>query len=284
MCLLLSRLFSSCDIFSSAEMPSFADSKVKMDHRHDAELREMFQRISFSQSLQPFNPHPKNEAAVYRKASQQDIGSLMQRNALLLSRVFIKNAKAAQLAEPFKGHREIRILDIGCGNALSLMGIFAYFGSDRVRYTGIDINDRKITECQQAYSQFRSVSFFHCDARSVTSVEQYDIVLVQHANILYEANVFTEVFRRATGFLHPKGTLYATFYYKEEADYFYQTILPQMSMKGTMYKNTCYKLPILDVLRNLSYCPEWYSFKSVPTDYSASSCYDASSCTQVRNS
>lgn len=101
------------------QLPSFADGAVDLDHRFDSELERYSQRVSFPAHLQGYNPAPQMEAAVFQQLHGTLKGNMLQRNALLLSRLFIKNADTVGLNVRFQNHARVRILDCISGNALN---------------------------------------------------------------------------------------------------------------------------------------------------------------------
>lgn len=251
-------------------VPPLSDHCVPMDRSHDQQLHAWFSAIEFCDELKQHNPLPCNEERVLRPLSPSERGDMLMRNAHLLSKVFIHNANACQLAECFRGKTSIRILDVGCGYSLSLLGILAYFGSMRLEYLGIDIDQSKIAACQQTYSQFPMVRFSVQDAKALPRNESFDLVLIQHPYLVQypilpnDRALFKDFFGNAHTLLTKGGRLYSTFYYQSEADYFKREIVSNMVLQGELKKNDCYKTQLYHLLANECYVPENYSFLSSP--------------------
>ena len=242
-----------------------------MNHDYDDLLLSFYHQLHLPQKLARFNPAPADEMKTYQNMVGASAGNMLQSNFLLLSRVFIKNAKAFALADNFSRHKEIKILDIGCKNAPNLMGVFAYFSADKVNYTGVDKSAADIDDAKKAYQKFNhQVEFVAADALHILQdkhyEEKFDLVLIQHPNIEDPdaCKIFKEIIIRAARVLANEGVIYITFYYQKEVEFFQKNILPQMPLAGQLKKNL---LPADGVLLNRhtqqTYFPENYSFMSV---------------------
>lgn len=225
---------------STTRMPSTFDQfKIDMAHNYDDVLEKLFQRLHFHPAIKDYNPEPHEEA----KAFQEIGGSMVDKNARLLSRIFIKNAEKAQLKESFADIKLINILDIGCGNAHNLMGIFAYLGEENVNYSGVDLDSKKIHEAQQTYREFKNTEFINEDALTVLTdaknVNKFDLVLIQHPNLTTSStlNDFIEILLRADKVCAAGGRIYITFYYQHEIKFFNKHVKPNMNLEGTIYLN-----------------------------------------------
>lgn len=266
----LSRFLKWCGFFpDKPKLPSFGDGIVELDHEFDVEMNALFQKIIFPETVRKYNPKPEIEKQVFI-ANPYSRGEMLQRNALLLSRLFIRNAKRSRLAEYFKNKTKIRILDLGCGNGSpSLMGILAYLGMERVEYVGVDLNKTRIIESQRAYKEFPNVTFINQDILEILRQDQhyksYDLVLIQHPNIESPSarDAFAKCFVAAEKVLAEGGIIYSTFYYESEVEYFRNYILPKMGeMKGTITRNASYDKPFINRHSGEAYFPENYSFIS----------------------
>lgn len=244
-------------------LPSFADGVVELDHRFDHLLKKYAKGVHHPQVFQRYNPPPEEELATFQRLDARERGNMLQRNSLLLSRLFIKNAASMGVAEAFRHHTTLRLLDIGCGYAPNLLGILAYFGLERVEYIGIDNDQERIEACNACYRDFPRVRFEKLDATKLGQTHGlFDLILIQHPNIEspYVRDAFDTIYKQASSQLKPQGRVYSTFYYDAEAIYFSQKIMPQLP-PGALRQNTSFKAKILG-LNQAVYCPENYSFFS----------------------
>ena len=93
---------------------------------------------------------------------------MLVRNFLLLSRLFIRNAKLMNLSLHFSEKKQINILDLGCDNAPNLLGILALFGKDKIKYVGVDYYKPSIDESVKIYANLMAeadITFIQQDAR-----------------------------------------------------------------------------------------------------------------------
>jgi hypothetical protein len=244
------RALTTLGIFPNSSnpgfLPSFADDLVNLDHSLDAILIELFKHIDMSKSLQPrFNPEPTSEKSKYDSLASVQQQEMLFRNILLLSRLFIRNAKIMNLVEQFADKEQINILDLGCGNAPNLLGILAMFGVNRVNYVGVDVYRPCIEECYNVYGKLKShakILFLEENAKtflkSPKNMRKFDLVLIQHPNLRDEIfkPIFTEIILQAQNAVATGGLLYSTFYSQSEADYFRERILPHMpQMQGSNF-------------------------------------------------
>lgn len=202
------------------------------------------------------------------------------RNAYLRSRLFVKNAKQQGLSVSSKD--KIFILDVGCENALSLAGIIAYFGKDKIQYVGIDNNELSIQQCKNIYADFENVEFIHADGRQYLNDHQgmFDVILFQHPNLSSpDPRVimsFKNMLIAAQHSLRDHGLLYLTFYYDCEVTLFNEAIKQQIAL-GFESEPVCthqFKSPILVDRRfvvgssssepYVSFSPENYVLTSLP--------------------
>ena len=146
----------------------------------------LYQKADYSQcEFAKYNPPFECESEVFNlpeNSNHKFIGTMLQRNAFLLSRLFIKNSNFT----PTSG--KTKFLDIGCGIALDLPGIYACSGGeDNVDYLGVDIDSAMISQNQHIYRNYINTKFIAENAVKVlTSPEnkhKFDVILVQHPNI-----------------------------------------------------------------------------------------------------
>lgn len=260
------RLLKYCGFFPDHKLPSFADNEVAMDHSHDEILQNLFKKIQPPKELSTLNPAPELELKAIPKEKR---GEAVQRNFLLLSRIFIRTAKALKLKESFKDIPKIRVLDVGCGNAPNLLGILALLGINNVEYVGVDNNPDRIAECKKTYQNIENITFISQDALKMLKEEKYqnsfNLVLIQHPNIesLEVRHVFANCFAQAQKVLAQGGILYSTFYYERECQYFYENILPmQGAMQGRLVHSNCFSRFLLNRNTGQAYVPENYTFIS----------------------
>lgn len=267
----ISRLYKTCStFFCRKKLSSFADKLVKMNHDYDELLELLFKKIKPTLSYQSYNPAPNNEHTVFYAHSSNERGRMLENNILLRSRVFIENARARQLTDSFQTSKTIRIIDIGCGYAHALLGILAYFGVEKVEYTGIDLDPNRIAECQKAYSEFKSVKF-SCQngldfLEDKKNHDKFDVALMLHPNIESEIcrQAFTKMFLNVNKVLALGGKLYSTLFYPSEAAYFKANVLPHMSLRGHLQQQACYRMFFQNRHTSEIYCPENFVYASGP--------------------
>ena len=237
------RKLSNLGLFSSKTnnilYPSFADGLVNLDHSLDEKLIELYSQIDLQQSeWKSFNPVPDCEITHFNSLSRYNQQEILVRNILLLSRLFIRNARLMNLPVNFSKNEKINILDLGCDFSPNLIGILAIFGIERVKYVGVDFYKPSIDECENIYKKLSScakIKFIQQDARDFLLDSEYkqkfDLVLVQHPNLQSDdfKPIFKNIFLQINNVLSPGGILYSTFYTKKEVDYFSNHILPEMT-------------------------------------------------------
>lgn len=264
----LCSLFDCCGLICrrGIYLPSFAERMSRIDHSYDEALLGCFKQLQFSKEALPYNPAPSEERAAFRELG----GNMFEKNYLLRSRIFIHNAKALQLNTLFDKKTPIRILDLGCGTAPTLMGILTYFGLDRVEYLGVDNNAKRMAESATTYKNFAKVKFVDQDGlkflQDGSYKDHFDVVLIQHPNIEspFARETFARLFKDAANVLAPGGVIYSTFYYTHEIEFFKKEVLPTMGrMQGSIRLNRDFFIGFLQNRHTGDYyIPENYCFLS----------------------
>ena len=250
------------------------DFVVNLDSKFDSLVFALYQKADYSQcEFAKYNPPFECESEVFNlpeNSNHKFIGTMLQRNAFLLSRLFIKNSNFT----PTSG--KTKFLDIGCGIALDLPGIYACSGGeDNVDYLGVDIDSAMISQNQHIYRNYINTKFIAENAVKVlTSPEnkhKFDVILVQHPNICtwHSSEGFKNIFKHIIEALAPGGKIYITFYYDYEVDYFNKNILPSLNEKIPFHaitKNNRYYHSLVYNYegRQVKYTPEQFSLQSFP--------------------
>lgn len=262
-----------CKRSKDASLPSFADNFLNISHEFDEELVILFDQITIPTSLSLYNPDPEDEPERFRSLSLGLPGKMLQKNILLASRVFITNADVCGLANQFAKNDTVRILDIGCGNALNLLGILALFRNNKIEYLGVDIDEVCINECELTYGKLENVSFRNLNALELFNDHQnhtaFDLVLMQHPNLVdrKQSRDFKILLTKSKELLKDQGILYCTLYHDIEAELFQKELLEQL-FGGNLYHSTVYKtVQLVSENSGARFAPEQFIFMSDPKGF-----------------
>lgn len=212
-------LFSNAD--SQQSQHTFAANNVSLCYDYDAQLLSMHKKIDFPTGMYGLNPAPEEEAKWFAEHAVIDKNNMLQKNILLLSRVFLNNARQQELSTHFADYPEITVIDIGCGHASFLLGLLAYLGDGRIiNYVGIDSNKKNIELCRQAYAclhndririDFEMVGVNELSGYSLEKTA--DLVLVSSAAGYASHDLCVSV----DNFLAHNGIAYFNFLFRENA-------------------------------------------------------------------
>lgn len=233
----LAPLLKAFGLFQQPLLPSFFDGSLRIDHDHDAELQTLFASITVPPTFARYNPPPAMESSAFARCP--DKGNMIQRNMLLMSRLFIQHARELNLGQAFQHRQQIAIVDIGCGAAPTLPGILAYFNKlgIKVNYLGVDIDGGMITECQSSYGNLPNVSFVRQNIQELikdkTHQHRFDLILCQHPDLEnpHVRPVFLQFFLHHKNLLADGGICYSTLYYASEKSVFEQEVISQIGGK-----------------------------------------------------
>ena len=166
------------------------------------------------------------------------------------------NVLKSNLAEKFRKMQKttITVLDLACGRSPSLLVFRKYFLENKIaiKYIGVDTNADQLRESSDLFQtslKLPDVSFYHLDASKPSNLSDLlpkqgaDLIICQHPEPFgeYGNQVQTMLEETLPHYLSLEGSIYASFYAKDEYEIFCQLVLKDKQQEKALFIENNYE-------------------------------------------
>lgn len=120
-------------------------------------------------------------------------------------------------------HDQLKIVDVGCGDARSAFPLIDYFtlsAPKEVNYVGVDISASVIDNAKAVNRARPELQFLVADARDFLQFTEpgksWDVILIRHQEVGGNIDVWREIFHQSLDHLAPRGIVIVTSYFCPE--------------------------------------------------------------------